>query len=77
MSELPESEMRTLVFTNAARPYRADQDLLQRVTDRIGPTVAEIATPLTPEEFPRDPNFVVAFPGTAASGISLAAGGVH
>ena len=53
----PEDEVRQILATNAAGLYGADLELLQRVADRIGPTVEEIATPLQPDEMPADPNF--------------------
>lgn len=62
MSELPEPEIRALVCDNAAELYRADRDVLQEAADRVGPSVAQIATPLSAAEFPRDPNFIMGFP---------------
>ncbi len=39
-----------------------DVDLLQKKADRIRPTVQQIATPPAPQDIPKDPNFVLAFP---------------
>jgi predicted TIM-barrel fold metal-dependent hydrolase len=55
--DVPEEEVRQLTSLNAARAYDVDLDQLQVIADRIGPTVEQIATPLTAEELPDDPNF--------------------
>jgi predicted TIM-barrel fold metal-dependent hydrolase len=54
---LPEAEVRQLTSLNAARAYDVDLDFLQTLADEIGPTVEQIATPLTADELPDDPNF--------------------
>ena len=41
-----ESDLRKVLAENAAGVYHIDLDALQPIADRIGPTVAEIATPL-------------------------------
>ena len=41
-----ESDLRKVLAENAASVYHIDLDALQPIADRIGPTVAEIATPL-------------------------------
>jgi predicted TIM-barrel fold metal-dependent hydrolase len=51
-SGLPEHEVRQLTSLNAAKVYGFDLDALQKLADRIGPTVDEIATPVTAEELP-------------------------
>jgi hypothetical protein len=38
---------------NAAKLYGFDLDMLQKIADRVGPTVAEVATPVAPEELPK------------------------
>jgi hypothetical protein len=43
---VPSDELRLMVGENAVRCYNLDIDLLQKVADRIGPTVAELAEPL-------------------------------
>jgi hypothetical protein len=39
---------------NVARVYGFDLGALRVVGDRIGPTVAEVATPLAVEDYPTD-----------------------
>jgi predicted TIM-barrel fold metal-dependent hydrolase len=51
-SGLPEDEVRRMTSINAARVYGFDLDALQKVADRVGPTVEEMATPVAPEELP-------------------------
>lgn len=41
-----EADLRKVLAENAASVYHVDLDALQPIADRIGPTVAEIATPL-------------------------------
>lgn len=53
-AELSEIEVRQLVAENAARVYGFNLVELQHVADRIGPTVADIARPLTADERPTD-----------------------
>ena len=56
MHEVPEDEVRAMTSLNAARVYDVDLEVLQTFADEIGPTVAEVATPLSPGEVPADPN---------------------
>ena len=51
-SSVPEHEVRAMTSLNAAALYDFDVDLLQKIADDIGPTAAEIATPVTSDEFP-------------------------
>jgi predicted TIM-barrel fold metal-dependent hydrolase len=53
-SEVPEAEVRAMTSTNAAQVYGCDLDALQTIADRIGPTVEEVATPVAPEELPKE-----------------------
>ena len=55
MSDLPEDDITALLSTRAANVYGFDLASLQDLADRIGPTMAEIQTPLPPEERPRFP----------------------
>jgi predicted TIM-barrel fold metal-dependent hydrolase len=57
LAPVPEDELRQFLSGTAADLYGADMALLRTVADRVGPTVAEIAEPLRPEEMPSDPNF--------------------
>jgi hypothetical protein len=45
--DVPEAEVRALIGGNAAALYDFDLVALQPLVDRIGPTVDEIATPIT------------------------------
>jgi predicted TIM-barrel fold metal-dependent hydrolase len=51
---LPETEVRMMTSLNAAKVYSIDLDKLQPVADRIGPTVGQIAQPLSAAEYPDD-----------------------
>ena len=53
-SDVPEDEVRVMTSTSAADVYGLDLTFLQTVADEIGPTVEEVATPVTPEELPRE-----------------------
>jgi predicted TIM-barrel fold metal-dependent hydrolase len=55
MWDLPEDDLHALLSTRAADVYGFDLEDLQSVADRIGPTLAEIQTPLPPEQRPRYP----------------------
>ncbi len=49
---IPEPEVRAILGTNGARFYGIDEAALAPLVDRIGPTPAELAQPLAPDEFP-------------------------
>jgi hypothetical protein len=51
-SDIPEDEVRTMTSLNAARVYGLDLDKLQKIADKIGPTVTQIATSVEPSELP-------------------------
>lgn len=51
-SGVPEQEVRTMTSLNAAKVYGFDLENLQKVADQIGPTVEEMATPVSPDELP-------------------------
>jgi predicted TIM-barrel fold metal-dependent hydrolase len=53
--DLPEDDLSALLATRAAKVYGFDLEKLQVIADRIGPTVAEIKTPLPSDERPRFP----------------------
>lgn len=53
--DLPEDDLDVLLATRAVDVYGFDLDHLQTVADRIGPTLAQIKTPLPSEERPRYP----------------------
>ena len=49
---VPEPEVRAMVGENAARVYGFDLDALAPLADRYGPSPAEVAAPLLPDEIP-------------------------
>jgi predicted TIM-barrel fold metal-dependent hydrolase len=51
-SKVPEDEVRTITSLNAAELYGFDLEYLQEVADEIGPSVEEVATPISPGELP-------------------------
>ena len=48
------SETRRMLEDNVASVYGFDLEALRPVGDRIGPTVAEVATPLEVDDYPTD-----------------------
>jgi len=52
-SDVPEAEARQMTSENAAALYGFDLPFLQTIADKVGPTVQRIATPVSPEEVPR------------------------
>jgi predicted TIM-barrel fold metal-dependent hydrolase len=50
--DIPEDEVRAMTSLNAAKLYGFDLDQLQVIADRVGPSVAEMATPVTAAELP-------------------------
>ncbi len=50
--DLPEDEVRAMTSLNAAKLYGFDLDQLQKIADRVGPRVAEVATPVGAAELP-------------------------
>ena len=52
--DMPETRRRKLLGQNAAKLYGFDLAALQPLVDQYGPTVAEVARPLT--ELPEKPN---------------------
>ena len=52
-SDVPEDEVRLMTSGNAAVVYDLDLARLQKIADEIGPTVQEVATPVMPDELPR------------------------
>jgi predicted TIM-barrel fold metal-dependent hydrolase len=63
---LPEAECRQMLAGNAARLYGFDLDALIPIAKRIGPTVAEIHTPLTAEELASGGNTMTEVSAAAA-----------
>lgn len=50
--DIPEDEVRAMTSLNAAKIYGFDLDMLQTIADRVGPSVAEMATPVAANELP-------------------------
>ncbi|MEL7208353.1 MAG: amidohydrolase family protein [Actinomycetota bacterium] len=49
---VPEDEARAMIETNGADFFGFDLEALRPLADRIGPTVAEVAEPLDPADYP-------------------------
>ena len=54
LHDKPESEVRAILGANAAQLYAFELAKLQGWADQHGPTPAEIAAPLTPDEIPKN-----------------------
>ena len=52
-ADVSEDEVRAMTSLNAAELYGFDLDVLEPIAGAIGPTVAEVATPVSPDELPR------------------------
>jgi hypothetical protein len=68
LSSAPQDELRQVFAGNAASLYGADVEALQKVADRVGPRVGDVATPLPADEYPTDPNFWMLAGGPANAG---------
>jgi predicted TIM-barrel fold metal-dependent hydrolase len=55
LAGLPDEDIKDILSRNAVRAYGFDLPLLQKVADRVGPTMAEIKSPLALEEYPNYP----------------------
>ena len=53
-SDVPEHEVRAMTSLNAAEAYGFDLEFLEGIADKIGPTVSEVATPVSPDQIPLD-----------------------
>ncbi len=60
----PDEDLRAMFAGNGAELYGADLAFLQSEADRIGFTPAQVHDPLTPDEYPDDPNFWMMFVAT-------------
>jgi predicted TIM-barrel fold metal-dependent hydrolase len=78
--DVPEDEVRMMTSVNAAEMYGFDLAALRPIADRIGPTVGQVATPVSSEEIPR-PSFCETFADAAhrfdESGTLATAGARH
>ncbi len=64
---MPEQDLRRILGANAVRVFGFDGDLLQKVADRVGPTVADLSTTVTMEEIPKTFSWSLARPVPLAS----------
>lgn len=53
-ADVPEHEVRAMVGENAARVYGFDLDALAPLADELGPSPADVATPLAPSDIPAE-----------------------
>jgi predicted TIM-barrel fold metal-dependent hydrolase len=65
---LPKDDLRRILGLNAIELWGFDQDLLQRVADRVGPTVDDLAEPLPLERIPLTFSWSLARPVPLATG---------
>ena len=59
--DVPPAEVEQMVTLNAAALYGFDIDVLRPIADLYGPTVAEIATPISLDDIPHDAQMCPAF----------------
>jgi predicted TIM-barrel fold metal-dependent hydrolase len=59
---LPEEDLRRILGLTAARVYGFDTTLLQAVADRVGPSVADLATTVSLDEIPKTFSWSLARP---------------
>jgi hypothetical protein len=59
MHGVPTDEKRKLLAGNAAALYDFDLAALDKLAAKVGPTVAELDTPLAPDEMPEHPNMAL------------------
>jgi len=60
-NDVPESETRLMLAGNMAEVYGFDLDALVPIAAEIGPSVTEVHTPITDEEYAASPNFINEF----------------
>jgi predicted TIM-barrel fold metal-dependent hydrolase len=59
---MPEADVRRMLGLNAVKVYGFDHDLLQEVAERVGPTVADLAEPVSLEDIPKTFSWSLARP---------------
>ena len=64
---MPEEDVRRILGLNAARIFGFDTDLLAKVADRVGPTVADLSTTISLDEIPKTFSWSLARPVPLAS----------
>ena len=67
---LPEEDVRRILGGNAVELWGFDADLLQSVADRVGPTVADLATPVAVDDIPATFSWSVARPVPIARAVA-------
>jgi hypothetical protein len=53
-ADVPPAEVKMMLETTAAGVYGFDLPALRAIGERVGPTVAEVAVPLDPSDYPSD-----------------------
>jgi hypothetical protein len=53
-ADVPPAEVDMMLATTAADVYNFDLPALRKIGDEVGPTVAEVAVPLDPADYPSD-----------------------
>ncbi len=66
-ADVPEDEVRTMTSRSAAEVYGCDLDALQVIADEIGPSVEEVATPVSADELPHESMSASIQPALAAA----------
>jgi predicted TIM-barrel fold metal-dependent hydrolase len=64
---MPEEDVRRMLGLNAARVFGFDTGLLQKVADRVGPTVADLSTTVSLDQIPKTFSWSLARPVPLAS----------
>lgn len=68
---LPEDDIRRILGLNAVELWDFDLEQLQAVADRMGPTVADLATPLPLDDVPRTFSWSLSHPVPLAADTQL------
>ncbi len=70
---MPEEDVRRMLGLNAARVYGFDVARLQAVADRVGPTVADLATTVSLDDIPKTFSWSLARPVPLSSAVATPA----
>jgi predicted TIM-barrel fold metal-dependent hydrolase len=66
-ADVPQDEVAMMLGGNAAQLYGFDVDALRPLADQVGPSVAEMATPISAAEIPQEADKCPAFVGVTSS----------
>ena len=66
-ADVPRDEVELMLGGNAAQLYGFDLDALRPLADKVGPSVAEMATPISAAEIPQEADKCPAFIGVTSS----------